>query len=70
MFIYNKFKVISVFNCFNEPEINIIAIGLILENGKVRLSYLPIGEYDDDEYNNYNELIDILPNNCYIEFDE
>jgi hypothetical protein len=64
----NSFKIMTKYSWLDEPEIT--AIGYILDNGKIRVTYDPINVgIPDDTYNTYNELIDFIPDECYIVFD-
>lgn len=47
--------------------IGICATGYILQNGKVSVTYDLIDE--DGLYNNYNDFVDSLLDECYVVFD-
>lgn len=58
------FKIMYKAN-YSEPEV--AGIGYVLPNKKVRVTYDYVN--DDDNYESYHALVDILPNECYIVFD-
>lgn len=65
---YQQFWIMSKYEW--DPTANVIASGYILLNGSVRIIYEPLDLGASIEiFNNFNELVNNMPNECYVVFD-